>query len=86
MDFDEVRNAMDTLLFSKETKDTIWSVLAAVLHLGNVRFTDRRNPDVDDPAKVVNADVLNFAARLVGCDPKVRRGGALYKYTSMYWI
>lgn len=73
VDFDEVRNAMDTLLFSQSTKDTIWAVLAAVLHLGNVAFTDKRNPDVDEVAKVVNKDTLAFAAKLVGCDPKVRR-------------
>ncbi|CAM9396064.1 unnamed protein product, partial [Laminaria digitata] len=71
VDFDEVRNAMDTLLFSQQTKDTIWSVLAAVLHLGNICFTDKRNHDVDEVAKVANKDVLAFAANLVGCDPKL---------------
>lgn len=74
VDFDEVRNAMDTLLFSQTTKDTIWSVLAAVLHLGNISFTEKRNPDVDEVAKVANRDVLAFAANLVGCDAKVREG------------
>lgn len=71
MDFDEVRNAMDTLLFTQSTKDTIWAVLAAVLHLGNVAFTDKRHPDVDEVAKVANKETLAFAAKLVGCDPKV---------------
>lgn len=66
---------MDTLLFSQQTKDTIWSVLAAVLHLGNISFTDKRNPDVDEVSKVANKDVLAFAANLVGCDPKARGGG-----------
>lgn len=72
MDFDEVRNAMDTLLFSQTNKDTIWSVLAAVLHLGNIAFTDKRNPDVDEVAKVANKETLAFAAKLIGCDSKVR--------------
>ncbi|CAN0359677.1 unnamed protein product [Ectocarpus sp. 6 AP-2014] len=71
VDFDEVRNAMDTLLFTQDTKDTIWSILAAVLHLGNVAFTDKRNPDVDEVAKVANKQTLAFAASLVGCDPKL---------------
>lgn len=62
---------MDTLLFTQDTKDTIWSILAAVLHLGNVAFTDKRNPDVDEVAKVANKQTLAFAASLVGCDPKV---------------
>lgn len=62
---------MDTLLFSQHDKETIWSVLAAVLHLGNIQFTDKRNPDVDEVAKVANKDVLAFAAQLVGCDAKV---------------
>lgn len=62
---------MDTLLFSQTDKETIWSVLAAVLHLGNVAFTDKRRPDMDDEAKVVNKETLAFASKLIGCDPKV---------------
>ncbi|CAN0463338.1 unnamed protein product, partial [Ectocarpus sp. 8 AP-2014] len=42
-----------------------------VLHLGNVAFTDKRNPDVDEVAKVANKQTLAFAASLVGCDPKL---------------
>lgn len=62
---------MDTLLFTQMDKETIWSVLAAVLHLGNVSFTDKRHPDVDDEATVINMDTLAFASKLMGCDPKV---------------
>lgn len=67
---------MDTLLFSPADKETIWSVLAAVLHLGNVEFTDKRHPDVDDEAKVANRETLGFASHLMGCDPKVSTGTA----------
>lgn len=63
---------MDTLLFTAKDKETIWSVLAAVLHLGNVTFTDQRHPDVDDEAKVTNMDTLAFASQLIGCDSQVR--------------
>lgn len=72
---------MDTLLFTQSTKDTIWAVLAAVLHLGNVAFTDKRHPDVDEVAKVANKETLAFAAKLVGCDAKVRAvgGGDLWR-------
>ena len=68
---------MDTLLFTQSTKDTIWAVLAAVLHLGNVAFTDKRHPDVDEVAKVANKETLAFAAKLVGCDAKVRAVGGV---------
>lgn len=64
---------MDTLLFSQQDKETIWAVLAAVLHVGNVQFTDKRHPDVDDEAKVANKETLAFASQLMGCDPKVSR-------------
>ncbi|CAM9464777.1 unnamed protein product, partial [Phaeothamnion confervicola] len=67
-DFDEVRNAMDTLRFHSDEKQEIWKTLAAVLHLGNLVFSDRNNPPEDAPASVRNGDVLAIAAGLLSVD------------------
>lgn len=37
-DFNEVSRSLETLQFSKDDIDTLWRVVGAVLHLGNVEF------------------------------------------------
>nr|CAI5842506.1 unnamed protein product [Callosobruchus analis] len=37
-DYREVTNSLNTLQFSKDDQDTLWRVVAAILHLGNVEF------------------------------------------------
>ncbi|XP_076272228.1 unconventional myosin ID isoform X2 [Rhynchophorus ferrugineus] len=37
-DFRNVTTSLNTLQFSKEDQDTLWKVVAAILHLGNVEF------------------------------------------------
>jgi myosin heavy subunit len=65
-DYDEVCNAMDILNFDDNDQMEIWKVLAAILHFGNLRFTDKPTPDKDENARIVNPDVLNFASGLLG--------------------
>jgi myosin heavy subunit len=70
-DFDEVCNAMDILNFEEANQMEIWKIVAAILHLGNVKFTENRNFDKDEAARIVNADTLSFAAGLIGITPAV---------------
>lgn len=37
-DFNEVSRSLETLQFSKDDVDTLWRVVGAVLHLGNIEF------------------------------------------------
>ncbi|CAM9661074.1 unnamed protein product, partial [Chrysoparadoxa australica] len=69
-DYDEVLNAMEVLKFNDEEINSMWPVLAAILHFGNIRFTDKKTVDRDEDAKVVDQDVLNFCSSLLGIDPK----------------
>jgi myosin heavy subunit len=68
-DYDEMCNAMDVLNFSDTDQMEIWKVLAALLHFGNVKFSDTAKVDRDVDAKIANPDVLSFAAGLIGVKP-----------------
>lgn len=48
-DYDEVNNAMQSIGISEDERCSIWAVVAAVLHLGNVRF------DEDGEGSTINA-------------------------------
>jgi len=70
----ELRIAMKTLGFKQKNISSIFSLLFAILVLGNVEFAD---PDAQDVAAyVVNQSVLEHAARLLGV-PKEDLEGAL---------
>ncbi len=70
-DYDEVLNAMDILHFSDSEQSEVWKILAAILHLGNVSFSEHANVDQDVEAKIVNSDTLSFAAGLIGCNASI---------------
>lgn len=58
--FREVIASLNTLQFSKDEQDTLWRVIAAILHLGNLEFeTD------DEKLKVKNGKVAEIAADLL---------------------
>ncbi|KAI4456265.1 myosin [Holotrichia oblita] len=59
-DFKEVQSSLTTLQFAKEEIDTLWRVIAAVLHLGNVQFTTD-----DDKIQLKNTDVSRTVADLL---------------------
>ena len=69
-EFDELVNAMNSLRFSEDDKLNIWKVIAAILNLGNVVFDVDVHGTSDDGAKIANFDVLDFAAKLIGCSGK----------------
>jgi myosin heavy subunit len=62
-DFEHVRNALVVLGFEQKEIVSVWRVVAAILHLGNVEFT------AGERTKVVNTDVLARAAKLFGVEP-----------------
>ncbi|XP_050300495.1 unconventional myosin ID isoform X2 [Anthonomus grandis grandis] len=67
--FRDVTTSLGTLMFNKEDQDTLWRVVAAILHLGNVEFdiveeklTIRNMNHVDHVAsllKVQKTDLVN---------------------------
>lgn len=59
-DFREVTSSLSTLQFSKEEQETLWRVVAAILHLGNLEFeTD------DEKLKLKNPKLAETAASLL---------------------
>lgn len=59
-DFKEVISSLSTLQFAKDEIETLWSVVAAVLHLGNVQFTTD-----EDKIQLKNTDVSQNVANLL---------------------
>lgn len=61
-DFDRVRQAMRTLGYVAEEIETIWKLLAAVLHLGNLQFEE----DKQDQLEIKDTSMLSIIATLLG--------------------
>lgn len=61
--YNKTKNAMGYLGISEGTQDTLFAVLASVLHIGNIEFAA-----AGDGSKVKNEDVLGIAAGLLGVD------------------
>lgn len=64
--FEVVQNALKVMDMSSEDCKLINSILASILHLGNVEFIDE-----NDKAKCTNLDVVSKIAKLLGCDEKL---------------
>ncbi|KAM9954419.1 hypothetical protein ACTFIW_003961 [Dictyostelium discoideum] len=62
-DFHEVKAAMETVGISRDEQTEIFRILAAILHVGNIRFQG------EAPASVIDETPLQWAASLLGCDP-----------------
>ena len=56
------------------SEQSIFEVLAIVLHLGNVKFTKKADVGFSgDGVDIANPDSANFIAELVGADPATFR-------------
>lgn len=65
---DDLRDALKTLGFKSKHVSSIFSVLAAILSLGNIEFGEADAQDVS--AYVLNMPVLQQAAKLLGVSPE----------------
>ncbi|PFX19371.1 unconventional myosin-Id-like isoform X2 [Stylophora pistillata] len=66
MDYKVNGEAMTSVGFSAEEKTTIWKIVAAILHLGNLEFVD----DDKEQASIKNDEKLNIIAFLLGTEPR----------------
>lgn len=69
-DFNELDQALSRLGLSENQKFEIYSLVSAVLHLGNISFED--NPEDAKGGCKVSQDSeksLTITAKLIGCDP-----------------
>lgn len=59
-DFKEVGSSLNTLQFTKEDQDTLWRVVGATLHLGNIEFDDE-----EEKLVVKKSKSFDIAAQLL---------------------
>ncbi|EYU17957.1 hypothetical protein MIMGU_mgv1a000177mg [Erythranthe guttata] len=69
-EYTATRNAMDTVGISSEEQDSIFRVIAAILHLGNIEFTKGKEYDSSMPKDEKSWFHLRTAAELFMCDEK----------------
>lgn len=63
-EYGETITAMKVIGLTDEEIDSISSVIAAILHLGNVQFKGEK-------AEITTPDSLNKASQLLGTDPEI---------------
>ncbi|XP_074590120.1 myosin-6-like isoform X2 [Curcuma longa] len=66
----ETKKAMDIIGISSDEQDAIFRVVAAILHLGNIEFTDGQETDSSQPKNAKSWFHLKTAAELFMCDEK----------------
>ncbi|XP_027118946.1 myosin-8-like [Coffea arabica] len=64
------RRAMDVVGISSDEQDAIFRVVAAVLHLGNIKFAKGNETDSSEPEDEQSRFHLKTAAELLMCDEK----------------
>ena len=62
-EFADVQSAMTSVGIREDVQQSMWGILAGLLHLGNVEFTSEGG---DSPAEVSNKDVSLVAEELLG--------------------
>ena len=61
--FEDVCSSMDILKFSEVEKQTVFKLVAGVLHFGNLKFKVEKKDTGDDGSSISNPDVLGHACK-----------------------
>ncbi|KAI0225522.1 hypothetical protein L0F63_000167 [Massospora cicadina] len=77
--FQNLKSAMRSLGFTKKFQSQVFQVLAAILHLGNIRFADPAKLGGEEAALVANGEVLTLASDLLGLHPTTLEEILIYK-------
>lgn len=62
-EFEAVDHALDILNFGNDEQESIWHVLGAILHIGNITFT----ADDDGHSQIADKTPVEHASKLFGC-------------------
>ncbi|XP_028390179.1 unconventional myosin-XV [Phyllostomus discolor] len=79
-DFRRLLAAMEALGFSGEDQDSIFRILASILHLGNVYF-EKYETDAQEVASVVSAREIQAVAELLQISPEGLQKAITFKVT-----
>lgn len=65
-DYREVSSSLNTLQFTKDDQETLWRVVGAILHLGNIEFDEIEEKLIVKKSKCVDmaAELLQVSAIL----------------------
>jgi myosin heavy subunit len=75
--YGETVHAMSVMQFSQHEQDSVFQILAAILHFGNVSFVENKEGYADvDPQSV---EELDLAANYFGCEPSILKSAVLYR-------
>ncbi|KAI4533391.1 hypothetical protein MG293_016410 [Ovis ammon polii] len=80
-DFRRLLAAMEVLGFSAEDQDSIFRILASILHLGNVYF-EKDETDAQEVASVVSAREIQAVAELLQVSPEGLQKAITFKVTA----
>jgi myosin-3 len=92
--FKAIHHCFDTIGFKSQEINSIYSILAGILHLGNLEFVQDEGVHNDGKCQVSNKHLLHIIAQLFGVDEKefhdaltqsaiVTRGETLVKQNSL---
>lgn len=79
--FADLKSALKICGFKAKTVTQIFQLLAAILHLGNLQFTENRDGDAIDQetCKIKNYDVLEVVSAMLGVSPSKLETSLTYK-------
>ncbi|XP_071180083.1 unconventional myosin-Ic-like [Mytilus edulis] len=66
-DFHAMKEAMEVCDFSKQDQDAVFSIVGSVLHLGNVKFEDKK----DGEAFICDKAPVEIISQLLGCPEEI---------------
>lgn len=61
--YNDVKNALTVIEFSDNEQSDMFSIIAAILHLGNIGFSEE-----DGLPKILKPDTVQTVSQLLGCD------------------
>ncbi|KAJ8922250.1 hypothetical protein NQ315_004187 [Exocentrus adspersus] len=64
-DFNEVKKALKTLEFTEKEQTEMFSIISAILHLGNVGFSE-----TEGVSAIVKPELIDTVSKLFSCDSK----------------
>ncbi|ORZ19792.1 chitin synthase-domain-containing protein [Absidia repens] len=77
--FGDLKTALKTCGFKASMVTAMFQLLSAILHMGNLQFTEPEDSMVQDACAVKNVDVLQAVAALLGVSPHKLETALTYK-------
>jgi len=68
-DYERMVSAMTTIGFTQEEQDSMFNLLSAVLHLGNLKFK-LLTAGKGEASDIANPEEINIVSELINCDPE----------------